>query len=272
MAALPNLPADVEETRAALHAYAHAVGVIPRAHAPFHPKWWHISLKVRPDGLVTESFPLPDGGSGFVRLDPRLDVVVFTTSHGDERIFPMNAGLTGTEMGDALIAAAREFGLDGDYDRERFESEDALVYDGTDASAFFDVLVAVDGVFTEFRDTLSGEVGPIQVWPHGFDLAFEWFGTRTEKFEEDGEVTEYPSQINLGFYPRGEAYFYSNPWPFEADKLTGIGLPHGASWNTEGWEGSILQYDSVRDDPTATEKLQAYAAAVHEAAAPTLTV
>lgn len=272
MAALPKLPDNLEGTRAALHAYAHAVGVIPRAHATFHPKWWHISLKVRPDGLVTESFPLPDGGSAFVRLDPRLDLVTFTTSHGDERVFPMNADLTATEMGDALIAAAGEFGLDGPFDRERFENEEALVYDTDIASAFFDVIVAVDAVFTEFRDGLSGEVGPIQVWPHGFDLAFEWFGSRTEKSEENGEVTEYPSQINLGFYPRGEAYFYSNPWPFDTDLLTSVDLPHGAAWNTEGWEGSILPYETLQGDPAATDRLLAYASAVHVAAAPTLTV
>ena len=63
---------------------------------------------------------------------------------------------TATEMGDALIAAAGEFGLDGPFDRERFENEDALIYDTGIASAFFDVIVAVDAVFTEFRDGLCG--------------------------------------------------------------------------------------------------------------------
>jgi len=271
MAGLPHFPADFEGTRKTLHAYAQAAGVIPRAHAAFHPKWWHASLKVRPDGLVTDPVSLPDQGSAFVRLDPRRDAVVFTTSHGDDRIFPMNARLSPTEMGDALLAAAAEFGLEGEYDRSRFGGEDATEYDGAVASAFFDVLVAVEAVFSEFRDSLSGDMGPIQLWPHGFDLAFEWFGTRTEKFEEDGEIKEYPSQINLGFYPAGRAYFYSNPWPFEADELTGVELPSGAAWNTEGWEGSILYYDTLEDDPAATQKLRAFASVVHEAAAPTLT-
>jgi hypothetical protein len=48
-----------ERTRETLHLYSKAVGVVPRAHAEFHPKWWHISLKVRPDGLVTDNMPLP---------------------------------------------------------------------------------------------------------------------------------------------------------------------------------------------------------------------
>jgi hypothetical protein len=272
MASLPELPDDLEETRATLHAYAHAVGALPRSYATFHPKWWHISLAVRPDSLVTEAFPLPDGGSAFVRMDLIRDLIVFATSHGDKREFPMNAGLTATEMGDALIAAASEFGLDGEYDRDKFESDDARAYDSAVASGFFDVLVAVQALFTEHRNTLSGEVGPIQLWPHGFDLAFEWFGTRKERYEEDGVVTEHPSQLNLGFYPAGDAYFYSNSWPFEADKLTGIELPSGARWNTEGWEGSMLTYEQIQANDDATDDVLAYAKAVYEAAAPTLTV
>ena len=54
MFAFPPLPIDGEPTRATLHAYAHAVATLPRAHAIAHPLWWHSSLKVRPDGLVTE--------------------------------------------------------------------------------------------------------------------------------------------------------------------------------------------------------------------------
>ena len=83
-------------------------------------------------------------------------------------------------------------------------------------------------------------------------------------------VTEYPSQLNLGFYPEGRAYFYSNPWPFEAEKLLERPLPHGAEWHTEGWEGSILYYDQLAGDPDATTKLAEFARAVFEAAAPTL--
>ena len=42
---------------------ARAVGVVPRAHAIAHPKWWHVSLEVRPTGLVTDPIPLPGGGT-----------------------------------------------------------------------------------------------------------------------------------------------------------------------------------------------------------------
>lgn len=271
MSTFPALPTDGEPTRSTLHAYAHAVAALPWAHAPAHPLWWHISLKVRPDGLVTEAMPLPAGGAAFVRMDPRSALIVFETSAGDSRSFPMNAGLTATEMGNALIAAGSEFGLSANYDRSKFESNDPRPYDKRDAMAFFGALVAADGALAIQRNRLEGIIGPIQLWPHGFDLAFEWFGTRTVTAAEGGEPNDLPAQLNLGFYPAGDAYFYSNPWPFEADVLLDVDLPVGAEWHTEGWEGSTLAYADVVGSADGVDRFLVYADSVFEAAAPTLT-
>jgi hypothetical protein len=103
------------------------------------------------------------------------------------------------------------------------------------------------------------------VWPYGFDLAFEWFGARSETY--DGE--ELPAQLNLGFYPAGDPYFYSNPWPFD-ESLPGIPLPHGAAWHTEGFQGTMLPYHAVQSKADAADRLAEYARAVFDAAAPTL--
>lgn len=48
-----------EPTRQTLHLYSQVVTAVPRAHGVFHPKWWHVSLKVQPDGLITDRVPLP---------------------------------------------------------------------------------------------------------------------------------------------------------------------------------------------------------------------
>jgi hypothetical protein len=270
MAPLPALPEDWEPTRATLHAYAHAVGSIPRAHGITHPKWWHISLKVRPTGLVTDPIPLPGGDTLQARMDLRHHEIVVETSTAHSESFSMTEGMTGTEMGDALIAAAAELGLGGEYNRDKFEDSEPRVYDGDHALTYFRAVSIAERTFEIHRASLIGLVGPIQLWPHNFDLAFEWFGTRTVRYEEDGETTEHPSQINVGFYPRGRAYFYSNPWPFEKEKLTGQPLPHGAEWHLEGWEGTILYYDQVAGDPDGPQRVLEYARAVHEVASPTL--
>lgn len=267
---LPELPDTWEDTRATLHAYALAVGAIPRAHAEAHPKWWHVSFEVTGNGLVTEDVPLPGGGTLTLTMDLEADEVVMTTSAGDRHTFDMTAGLTGTELADALIATASRHGLDGGYVREKFENDDIRTYDSTAATTMLAIFANVNSVFESHRARIGGTVSPVQLWPHGFDIAFEWFGTRIETYEEDGEVTEYPSQLNLGFYPGAGAYFYSNPWPFEGEKLLDEDLPHGAEWHTEGWEGTILEYEKLAGDPDAERKLTEYAAAVYEIVAPTL--
>jgi len=271
MAELPPMPEDWEDTRATLHAYTFAAGALPRVLSAPHEKWWHTSFEVTPDGLISHSIPLPDGGSATVRMDLRSHEVVLETDTGVARSFPMDDGLTATALGDGLIAAAADLGLEGDYDRERFESGDPRPYDPEAATAFYDVLEAVNGVFVEHRAELEGDVSPVQLWPHGFDLSFEWFGTRLEQSEEDGAVVEYPSQLNLGFYPAGEAYFYSNPWPFDVEDLINNPLPDGCEWYVEDWQGTRLRYSELKDDPSATERLLGFARRVFQVAEPTLT-
>jgi hypothetical protein len=262
---LPDLSGEFAPTRATLHAYAQAVGAVPRAHGIAHPKWWHVSLEVRPEGLTTHPIPLPTGGVVALTMDLHHHRVVIRSSEGMERTIDMRSGATGTEMGDAIIGLAAELGLEDGYDRARFESDEARSYDPAAAEAYFDAFVAVSTVFERRRVTLGERVGPVQLWPHGFDLAFEWFGTRIE--QHDGE--ELPAQLNLGFFPGADPYFYSNPWPFDED-LIRTPLPHGAVWVTGEFRGTMLPYRELQGDPHAESKLLDYARAVFDAAAPTL--
>ncbi|GMQ86325.1 MAG: hypothetical protein BMS9Abin07_1898 [Acidimicrobiia bacterium] len=271
MAALPPMPEDWEDTHATLQAYSNAIAALPRAYITPHDKWWHIALEVKPDGLTTYPFPLPDGSTATVRMDLDSHEVVLETAGGRRWTWPMDAGLTATELGDALIDAASELGLDGECERGKFESDAARPYDATAAAAFYDTLLAVNGVLAEHRARLKGEISPLQLWPHGFDLSFEWFGTRVVELEEDGKMVEYPSQLNLGFYPGGEPYFYSNPWPFDTDDLINNPLPPGSEWYVEDWQGSRLLYRELHNDPKATERLLEFAERVFEVVEPTLT-
>lgn len=270
----PSL-AGWESTRETLHLYSKVVGVVPRAHAEFHPKWWHISLKVQPDGLVTDNMPLPGGGIFALKMDLLGHKVVLFTSRGDVREFTMREGLSATAFGDQVLGAVADLGLTGEYAREKFENDEPREYDPAMAETYLRALVNADRTFKKHRAGLSGELGPVQLWPHGFDLALEWFGTRVMEYEEGGQIEKYPSQLNLGFSPgessHPEPYFYSNPWPFEGDQLVDKPLPSGARWFTETWQGSILEYDSLVGDSQAEDKLLAYARAVYDLASPTLT-
>lgn len=257
-------------TRQTLHLYSNILGVIPRAHAEPHPKWWHISLKVQPDGLVTDEIALPDGGTLILKMDLDRHQLRLKTSQGDEQSWSMTEGLSSTALGDKILGAVADLGLTGEYARQKFENDEPRSYDPAQAENFLTALVSANDVLETVRAKLSGEVGIVQLWPHGFDLAFEWFGTRVERYEHEGEVEEYPSQINFGFYPGEPFYFYSNPWPFEKDVLMKHPLPGGARWTEEGFAGTILPYAEVVGDPQAKERLVAYFQEVYRIASPTL--
>lgn len=271
MTTLPRLPDDFEPTCATLHAYARAVSAIPRAHADRHDKWWHAALTVTPHGAVTDPMLLPDGATATITMDLTTHEVKFKTSTGESTVYSMQDGMTATQLADALIGDAAGLGFDDAYDREKFENDELRAYDREVASGFLATLTAVHGVMDAHRASLEGDVGRINLWPHGFDLAFEWFGTRVERYEEGGKVTEHPSQLNFGWYPAGDAYFYSNPWPFEADRLLPHELPEPARWHKDGWEGSMLVYADVAGRTDGAELVRAYATRVFELAAPTLT-
>jgi hypothetical protein len=236
-------------------------------------------LKVQPDGLITDNMSLPGGGIFALKMDLVGHKVVLFTSRGQVHEFSMTERLSATVLGDQVLGAVSDLGLSGEYARdeyarEKFENDEPREYDPAMARNYLTALVNVDRTFKKHRAALPGEIGPVQLWPHHFDLSFEWFGTRTVKYEEGGQVEKYPSQLNLGFSPGDSGhpgpYFYSNPWPFETDHLVPNPLPSGARWFTEGWEGSLLSYDSLVDDGQAEAKLLAYARAVFDLASPTL--
>jgi hypothetical protein len=269
--ALPFPPLDdFEPTRRSLHLYSQGLAVIPRAHAAPHPNWWHAALLVHPFGLETPAVKLPGGASLRLRLDLKQHRAILQTSDGRRRSIDLAAGLTGTEFGDQIIDAVAQLGLEAEYDRRRFEDDAPRLYDRDAVGRFLTALVSADRIFKEHRATLPGHCGPVQFWTHGFDLAFEWFGTRVETVEEDGELREQPAQLNLGFYPWSEPYFFSNPWPFDGDTLLNKPLPAGARWFTQGWQGALLPYQELVGDPAAENRLRGFARRVYEIAAPTL--
>jgi hypothetical protein len=262
-----------ELTRNTLHLYSRVISAVPRAHGEFHPKWWHISLRVQPDGLITGPVLLPDGRGLCLKMDLVEHQILILVDAQLVKSFSMQLGKSSTAMAGDVLGAVAELGLTGEVAREKFESDEPREYDPDQAGRFLTALVNAHRIFSAHRAKLRGDVGPVQFWPHGFDLAVEWFGTRMEEYQEQGKRTEIPAQLNLGFYPGSpgiEPYFYSNPWPFEADTLLREKLPQGARWHTEGWQGTILPYADLVEDEKAEERLLAYAWRVFEICTPTL--
>ena len=210
-------------------------------------------------GLVTAAVPLADGAELISRLDLKTHEIVITAGDTTETI-DMTSGPSPASIGAAILAVAAEHGSTIDADASRFEDDSSQDYDPNHASAFLVVATSVVEAFSQINTSVPGEITGPHLWPHGFDIATEWYSTKMVDF--DGTPTS--AQIALGWYPAGDAYFYANPWPFD-DSFLNTELPTGATWNTDGWYGAKLNIEDVSvDDGVAT--VVALGTAVHTAA------
>lgn len=260
-----------EPTRDTLHGYAQAISAVPRALAEPHPKWWHISLKLQPDGPATDRIPFPGEPprSFQILLNLRAHTAELHAGQGAPRQVGLDAGLTTSALGDWLLEELAELGLRVSVERKRFENDEPRAYDREHAAAYHQALAAANDVLRAHRDRISADASPVQLWPHNFDLAFDLFGTRLIYYEEPDGIRQIPARVNFGFAPGDSShpapYFYSNPWPFE-QRLVDEQLPEGARWFTEGWNGTLLPYSALIGQPV--EKLQSYYQAVYRLARP----
>jgi hypothetical protein len=117
------------------------------------------------------------------------------------------------------------------------------------------------GVFAAFQGALREETSPIQIFPHHFDLAMNWFSGRLVPGIDPADEESADEQMNFGFVTGDasidEAYFYTTAYP-QPGGWGELTLPEGAYWHTEGWTGAILPYSMLVDSSEPAEKLLAY--------------
>lgn len=248
----PDL-SGTEATRDTLHAYSRVLSAVRRAHAPAHPKWWHVSTSIGPRGIGMPTTPWPGRpDSGFaMRLDLVDHRLVIVAAEETVANLDLREGLSTSALGARVVQVLHGAGVDVAPDRERYADETSGRYDPEHAGAWLTALLSAQRALGVVREDLDGERSPIQLWAHHFDLSFECFGTRRVTYVEDGEEREATSQIGCGFSALPSAaggawpYFYATPWPFD-DALEQEMLPSEAAWVTEGWQGALLPYAEAR--------------------------
>ena len=253
------LPTEWEPTRASLQRYAHAVTALPRAGAPSHARWAQVAMDVTPYGLVAAATPLGDG-TELVSTINLEDHQIVITAGDTTRVFDLTEGPSPQDVGDAIAAIASDHGASIEVDASRYDDDSVQAYDPAHAAAFLDVATSVADAFSQINDGIDGEITGPHLWPHGFDIATEWYSDKMVDY--DGTPTS--AQIAIGWYPAGDAYFYANPWPFE-DSWAEADLPGNASWNTDGWYGALLKVSDVPED-AGVEAVVALGETVHAAA------
>ncbi len=228
-------------TVTALHAYSRILGGIRAAGTEPHPRWWHGSLQIVDSGLTTGEFHVGDAPASLtLRPEP-------ATISGAGPDGPVEVSLSGpaATVGREVL---RKLGGRLDVDPERWNLIEVDTYEPAGASTYHEALLAVDAAFTSIRSSVPGEVAPVQLWPHHFDVSFEWFSDAVETYDEDDGPKEYNKQIGFGFSPGDELdpdpYFYANPWPFD-ESFRSLELPGPARWHEGGWSGGFLPYPAV---------------------------
>lgn len=256
------LPASWPTTRHTLQAYAQALTAFPRAGAQHDPRWGHVAMELVFESLRSAPTPLGDGTALESEIDLHRHRIAITAGD-DTTIFDMTEGPSPLAIGTAISHLVTTHGSSLDVDTDRFADAGPMEYDPTATIAFVTNARHVVSAMESVNERLDGEVTGPHLWPHGFDIATEWY---SEKRVVDGD-SEGNAQIAFGWYPGAEeSYVYVNPWPFD-DAFTDIEVSDAVVWNLEGWYGAKLD---IPEGGIEVREATRLAEAIHRGAGPAL--
>jgi hypothetical protein len=213
-----------------------AVGEASKQLAAPLSHWWHAALLPGDGELTTRQFHGADGA---------FEVTVDLREH---HVLVQGGGVVPLDLPTgrfvaAFVAALSAAGGDVDLESARFESPDT--YDREAVSRFAAVLAGLAPILASSTVSVGGETGPVNLWPHHFDLAVSWYSGRLVRGADPTDEENAAEQVTLGFSTGDEAidepYCYATAYPLP-DGLVGAMLPSPAGWNSEGFTGAVLGY------------------------------
>jgi len=260
----PQLPPlilkDWRETRDTLHKYAQMIGKVREKMSIPHPHWWHISLRVSDRGLTTTPI-LKDKNTPHQTFEIILDLknhqlIIESNFREVKRI-----KLTGQSLYalcEETCSLLTDIGVVLPINKEKFTDGKAGKYDESAASDYWAVLKEINRITNKFRSELSGERSPVQLWPHHFDLSMSWFSGRLVPDKDPDDAESSKEQMMFGFSTGDDtipdAYFYITAYPLP-DGLQNLQVPDDTRWNTNGFQGGVMMYESFARASIPEEKL-----------------
>ncbi len=231
---LPAL-ANWESTRQTLHQAAQVVGAIKQVSVERLPNYAHLGLYVYTDGLT--SGRLSDGGE--LRLNLNQSAVIYTCPAGNVSTIALQ-GHTQATLTDALLKAMDAAGHPVSIDRSHVAGQTTFTLNTATAVEYQQALHSIYTAIARFRGRLLGNVSPMIVFQHGFDLSFLWFKRGTEERTDP--------HLNFGFspgsagFPRPYVYSYASPLPAG---YFDVKLPAAARFTRDTWNGIVIDYDTL---------------------------
>src|ERR1700735_1768930 len=276
----PDLPlASWADTCATLHMWTQIVGKIRLALTPLVNHWWEVPLYVSGRGLTTSPIPYKHRllEIEFAFIEPLLRI---ETSRGDTETIELEPRTTANFYRE-VMTAVRGMGVEVDIwempvelpNPVRFDQDTQhAAYDRTYAHRFWQVLVAIDPVFKEFRGRFIGKCSPVHFFWGSFDLCVTRFSGRRapERAGADPVTREAYSHevISAGFWPGGGdvqgAAFYAYAAPEPAGFAEQKVQPAAAFYHSQMKE-FLLMYDDVRRAASPRQALLSFLQSTYEA-------
>ena len=242
----PLSGSDFTATRDALHAYAGVLGNWLKRSRPRRKHWWHASLRPSLQGLTTGVV------HGMVAVELELNLADSLLEGRSQRGATLAEPLSGQSAAELAIAVARFLGDAGveSHETPAIPQGAAYSYSADQSRAIGSALSAVAGTMARLRALIREETSPIQLWPHHFDLSLLWLPGEKIPGEDPADEEKSDKQMNFGF-TLGDAgfadpYFYVTAYPTPPE-MSRLPLPAGAHWQTHGFTGAVLPYETLRD-------------------------
>jgi len=257
-----SLPAlqNWDATRKALHQAAQVVGGIKKVSVQPLPNYAHLGLYITKDGLT--SGHLQDGAE--LRLNLLDSNIVYTSPKGDIAKVALQ-GHSQTSLTDAVLKVMSDAGHSAQPKRDELVDKTPLAVDVGIATEYQQSLYSIYTAITRFRARLIGNMSPVIVFPHGFDVSFLWFKRGSEEGTDP--------HLNFGFspgsagFPRPYIYSYASPLP---DGYFNLKLPALAHFVQNPWKGIVINYDKLAAESDHETVLEQSLMDIHAAVAPLL--
>jgi len=275
-------------TIANVHMWTQIIGKIRLANTPWINHSWHVTLYVSATGLTTGSIPYDDGVFQ-IDLDFINHQLHITTSTGKTRHFKLGA-ITVADFYNQLFNNLKIAGIDVEIHAVPNEVDPAIpfqenhqlsVYDADAIHNYWQALIRINNVFTEFRAGFSGKCSPVHLFWGAFDLAVTRFSGRTAPKHPGGapniplEVMQeaYSHEVSsCGFWPGSDQFpqpaFYSYCYPTPDDFGQQKVSPPEAFYDTTMGE-FFLTYDVVQKSANPEKILLQFMQSTYDAAAHT---
>jgi hypothetical protein len=279
---------DWKDTLNTVQLWTQIVGKIRLRKMPWINHSWHVALFVSPVGLTTGSIPY-EKGIFQIDFDFQQHQLLITSSTGKTaqmNLYPRTVASFYNELFQQLHSIdipVLIYAVPNEIEPAIPFKEDEIhrSYDKEKMHLFWQALVCIYPVFTQFRARFIGKNSPIHLFWGAFDLAVSRFSGRVAPSHPGGSPNmplrvmqeSYSHEVSsCGFWPGNEqypepvfyAYIYPTPPSFGEQEVA----PGEAFFSKEMGE-FLLPYDVVRQSKNPEETLLQFLQSTYEAAANT---